>query len=95
MRHLCVFSNRETLFSLEKRLSEVFGAPYCESVFIQTYGYLPIHEFYYDTIIGVLREFDGEYEVKELVEVKINNDGSEELVFRKVDKAQLFANQVK
>jgi hypothetical protein len=90
IRHLGIFGNSETLLRLEKRLSEVFGEPYCESVFIQTYRYLPIHESYYDTIIGVLKEFDGEFEVKELVDVKINEDGSEELVFRNVDKSQLF-----
>jgi len=91
IRHLGIFGNSETLLRLEKRLSEVFGEPYCETAFIQTNGYLPIHESYYNTIIGVLKEFDGEFEVKELVEVKINEDGSEELVFRKVDKSQLFA----
>jgi len=95
MRYLCVFSNHETLLSIERRLSEVFGEPYCESDFIRAYGYLPIHESYQDTVLSVLKEFNGVYQIKELVEVKIKDDGSQEIIFRNVDKHQFFKSQIK
>jgi hypothetical protein len=85
-----IFADTNTLTRIECEIAARLECPYVSHEWIAENGYLPIHESYYNTIIGVLKEFDGEFEVKELVEVKVNDDGSEELVFRNVDKSQLF-----
>jgi len=85
-----IFADTNTLTRIEREIAARLECPYASHEWIAENGYLPIHESYYETIIGVLKEFDDEFEVKELVEVKINEDGSEELVFRNVDKSQLF-----
>jgi len=88
---MAIHSSIEVLRDINRAIGvKINGNDYFNDELLNQIGYLPIHESYYDTIIGVLKEFDGEFEVKELVEVKINEDGSEELVFRNVDKSQLF-----
>jgi len=88
---MAIHSSIEVLRDINRAIgAKINGNDYFNDELLNQIGYLPIHESYYDTIIGVLKEFDGEFEVKELVEVKINEDGSEELVFRNVDKSQLF-----
>jgi len=88
---IAIYSSIEVLRDINRAIgAKINGYDYFKEELLNEIGYLPIHESYYDTIIGVLKEFDGEFEVKELVEVKINEDGSEELVFRNVDKSQLF-----
>jgi hypothetical protein len=84
MRYLGVFSNQETLFGIERRLSEVFGEPYCESVFIETNGYLPIHESYEARIMQVLREFAGRYEIKRAVFSEPDKEGNVAMTWEKL-----------
>jgi len=95
MKTRFIFAEVNALIEIERGIAARLGYTYSSHEWIAENGCLPIHESYQDTVVSVLKEFNGVYQIKELVEVKINDNGSEEIIFRNVDKNQFFRSQIK